>query len=753
MADAERDLNRPDIQEILEPLAAKVHEAWVHQRKAEGWTWGKVHNSDLKQHPCLVDYEQLPESEKEVDRRTARISIQGLIDSGFELLPPKRKQADEAQHFAPILQRLGSTAAISLAELRDLWSQCKSSPFRCPAEVHLRLGERMLKQGEAILAYDVLSKGLGALEQGEGADESHGPLRLRVNQLLALALAQSGASERSKHILLKLCEQGSATPETLGLLGRVYKDLAGKAASPAKREQCLEQSYQSYSAGFEKADSAARLQGKDTDAADAGYCGINAATVEVLRNRTAEAQVLAQRVKQICLDRSRKMEAAGGGADYWLAATLAEAELIGGSHAEAEVAYRAAAQLVQGNWRELCSTRRQVRLLATPLGLAPGFVERLFPLISIAVFAAPALARLAPEEKMIEWEQRQKDELKQRLAEAGVVCGYASALSPADLLFIETMLETGREINVLLPCPRQVCRRIFESAPAWAARFDSLLSRVNSVTEDTQPSCLDETVDRAFARLRALGAGILRAQRLDVALHVWAMEDARTLAARQNSSIALCSFESLSGPYETIKEEPWRSPAGPVRPAGGAARGENYAIRAMLFGDVKGYSKLSDVELLRFAREFMQKIADVLGRHSASILSRRTAGDGLFLVFADLEVASTVALQLRDLVASTRWDECGLPKNLGIRISLDAGPVYTFKDPVTQHDEVCGAYVNRAARIEPITPPNEVYASEAFASLSVATGSNAFRFDYVGQTELPKGFGLIPLYCVNLEGV
>jgi hypothetical protein len=46
-----------------------------------------------------------------------------------------------------------------------------------------------------------------------------------------------------------------------------------------------------------------------------------------------------------------------------------------------------------------------------------------------------------------------------------------------------------------------------------------------------------------------------------------------------------------------------------------------------------------------------------------------------------------------------------------------------------------------------------VYASEAFASLSVATGSKAFRFDYVGQTELPKGFGLIPLYCVNQESV
>jgi len=611
----------------------------------------------------------------------------------------------------------------------------------------------MLKQGEAILAYDVLSEGLGALEQGDGAKEGHGPLRLRIIQLLALALAQSGASERSKGILLDLCEQGSATPETLGLLGRVYKDLAGKEASPAGRSECLEQSFRSYFAGFEQAGSAAALHGKAADVGDACYCGINAATVQVLRNRTEEARILARQVNQICLDRSRQLEATSGKPDYWLAATLAESDLIAGRHAEAEVAYRAAAQMVQGNWRELCSTRRQARLLAAPLGLAPGFVERLFPLTSIAVFVAPALAGLAAPGKMREWEQRQKDEFKQRLADAGVVCGYASAMSPADLLFIEAMLETHREINVLLPCPRQVCRQIFESAPAWAARFDSLLSRVDLVTEGTQLGCQDGTVNRAFARLRALGAGILRARRLDVALHLWTMEANRLPSAQQDSSLILSSFEDLSCPYETIKEEPWLSSARPARTANGEVDGENYAIRAMLFGDVKGYSKLSDVELLRFAREVMQRVADVVGRHSARILSRRTAGDGLFLVFADLEIAAAVALQLRDMVAGTRWADCGLPPDLGIRISLDAGPVYAFEDPVTRRDEVCGAYVNRAARIEPITPPNEVYASEAFASLAVAGGGAAFRFDYVGQTELPKGFGVTPLYCVNRDGV
>ena len=193
MTDAERILTRPDIQEMIESLAAKVHEAWANQRKAEGWMWGKAHNADLKQHPCLVEYDQLPESEKEVDRRTARTSIQGLLDLGFEVLPPKRKHAGEHQHFAQFLQKLASTATIPLAELRSIWSQCSSNPFLCPPEIHLRLGERMLKQGEAILAYDVLSQGLGALEQGPGANEARGPLQLRLTQLLALALAQSGA--------------------------------------------------------------------------------------------------------------------------------------------------------------------------------------------------------------------------------------------------------------------------------------------------------------------------------------------------------------------------------------------------------------------------------------------------------------------------------------------------------------------------------------------------------------------------------
>ena len=257
------------------------------------------------------------------------------------------------------------------------------------------------------------------------------------------------------------------------------------------------------------------------------------------------------------------------------------------------------------------------------------------------------------------------------------------------------------------------------------------------MTEDTQPSCLDESINRAFARQRAVGAGIL--WRPTIGRRASCLGHGAGRAGRTGQwARRLGSLQSIPCPYPTMKEEPWLGSTGAEKGAEGAVGGENYAIRAMLFGDVAGYSKLSDAQLVQFARQFMTRIAAVLAEHAAGILSRRTAGDGLFLVFADLETRRPSGAALRDMVAGTRWEECGLPANLGMRISLDAGPVYAFEDPITQRDEVCGQYVNRAARIEPITPPNQVYASEAFAALHVALCRQPLRFDYVDKLSYPR---------------
>ncbi len=88
----------------------------------------------------------------------------------------------------------------------------------------------------------------------------------------------------------------------------------------------------------------------------------------------------------------------------------------------------------------------------------------------------------------------------------------------------------------------------------------------------------------------------------------------------------------------------------------------------------------------------------------------------------------------------------GLPEDLQIRISLDAGPCYTYPDTIMQSTEFCGHYVNRAARLEPVTPPGHIFASETFVALSYANAITAVRFVYAGQIILPKGHGIIPAY-------
>jgi class 3 adenylate cyclase len=47
--------------------------------------------------------------------------------------------------------------------------------------------------------------------------------------------------------------------------------------------------------------------------------------------------------------------------------------------------------------------------------------------------------------------------------------------------------------------------------------------------------------------------------------------------------------------------------------------------------------------------------------------------------------------------------------------------------------------VTRAARIEPITPPGSVYASEAFAATLAASGRQDCALEYVGEVSLAKG--------------
>ena len=85
-----------------------------------------------------------------------------------------------------------------------------------------------------------------------------------------------------------------------------------------------------------------------------------------------------------------------------------------------------------------------------------------------------------------------------------------------------------------------------------------------------------------------------------------------------------------------------------------------------------------------------------------------------------------------------------LPENTNIRIALHAGPAYEIDDPVTGRPGFAGMHISRAARIEPVTPPGEVYVSEAFAAL-LAFDDNQERFA-CGTVPMAKEYGRFRTY-------
>lgn len=51
-------------QALLGAGPEELHAAWVEHLKEHGWTWGPVKDRELKQHPCLCPYAQLPANQQ-----------------------------------------------------------------------------------------------------------------------------------------------------------------------------------------------------------------------------------------------------------------------------------------------------------------------------------------------------------------------------------------------------------------------------------------------------------------------------------------------------------------------------------------------------------------------------------------------------------------------------------------------------------------------------------------------------------------
>lgn len=80
------DIGLPEeLQQLVELLACNVHNTWAQSRLNEGWTWGPTLDGEQKRHPCLVEYDALPETEKDYDRNTSITTLKTILKLGWRI--------------------------------------------------------------------------------------------------------------------------------------------------------------------------------------------------------------------------------------------------------------------------------------------------------------------------------------------------------------------------------------------------------------------------------------------------------------------------------------------------------------------------------------------------------------------------------------------------------------------------------------------------------------------------------------------
>jgi class 3 adenylate cyclase len=368
--------------------------------------------------------------------------------------------------------------------------------------------------------------------------------------------------------------------------------------------------------------------------------------------------------------------------DPWLEATRGEAHLLRNEGAAAGAAYRAAASALPGQWRPLQSMRRQALETARHTGFPEGETAGWFLLPEVRVAGLDG-GDAPPDGAIVFFYLREPGQLTE-----------AAALA-----------ERSAEFHLGLEQPLEKFRA--RLAPEGNALLEKIMARATRVLGQKETQIVREEISPALARAFFCGSVLLRARELDT------------------PATGLPRLDSADLDFRTDGGSPFR---------------------AVLCADAKGYSRLDAPRLRVFVREFLGRVGAAVDRFRAQTVTVKTTGDGLFMVFKNLPDAIRFSLELRDTVRAVDWGALGLPEDLGLRISLDAGPVLEFDDPVSGCRDVAGSLVNRAARIEPITPVNHVYASRTVAALATALGLPGVRFEYAGETPLPKGFGSFQLY-------
>ena len=268
----------------------------------------------------------------------------------------------------------------------------------------VELAGAALARGDLIAAYDLSASAL--------ADEESAALR----HLQILALARMGDTLRAREVFAGCGLETSADPHHRAVGARLLKDRALGLEAGEDQLIALLDAFEAYHSIY--------LESRDS------FPGINAATLAFMGGESDRAQQLAS---DILADPD-----VAEGVDYYRAATRAEALLILGRVDEAARALREPLIADSHDHGARSTTRRQLAMVATRLGLSASEQSALLePLMAPKVIHYCGHMFAADPDA----EERLRRSIEFMLDEEKVGFAFGSLASGADILFAEAALD------------------------------------------------------------------------------------------------------------------------------------------------------------------------------------------------------------------------------------------------------------------------------------------------------------------------
>jgi hypothetical protein len=598
----------------------------------------------------------------------------------------------------------------------------------------LAAARRYEREGELFQAYDVAMQGLHRF-----------PKDLALKHRAVLCLASTNAIAQAVDLFERL-GLDLADPEIAGLppairmdiptlKARLRKDAALNAVGEARRVGFCEAA-SLYEQGYRREAAA--------DNPEAYYPAINAATLWLLAGDRDRAARLAR-------DVLARLAARPGEPSYYELVSAAEARLILGEvEAARALMVRARAEIsgtADRDYRGLASTIRQLRLVVGANRIDPSVLATLAPPKVVHycghIIAAPGAQGRFPADQ----EARVRDEIEHQLAVMDIGFAFGSLAAGSDILFAEAVLARGASLSLVLPFNRRefIGASVRSSGPGWVRRFERCLADAAAVHYTTRDLYLGDDQLFTYCSQLAMGMALLRARHLATAAEQLAVWDGEAPTGPAGTAVDVANWQHSGYPSTTIDPGSTLAQQPVWQPGNAGGR----RTRAMLFGDIHGFGKLTDSQLPSFVKHVLGASAAVVNRYRRDILLANTWGDGLFLVFDDAGKAADCALDLQEAIAGVDLEVAGLPADMALRLGGHLGPVYHARDPILERDNFFGAHVSRAARIEPVVPERCIYVTENLAAVLALHNADRFECDYVGMTQAAKRYGKMRMFLLR----